>query len=699
MATIEQFLKEYEIPFESNMNYIKADGSKNGYSIKNDRPREEVKDTHVSSKWINVFPKYSEHPIYILDCDDVEMGREQIVKQVTEAFGFTPPYTLSSTKKLPHFYIALENCPIITNTVQNCFPACKADLLRFVVEERNAIVYENKDLEVLDWKDMEKHFSFKQKVQKEVKVKAVGEFSEAITLIKASKYYDTAFDLDNINVIDSNKFQFKAIDKFVCKCCNRTHIKNNNHILVDCSNGIKMACRPNEKAVWIKEPQKNEKCINMDEDINCETYDVVKQEFEKDFNHFYCRMTQQFYRKSNDGEYHPHSATAFKVFLSNLFYKGFDINKNKFVKKQFFNTWVSDESRLEIEDFMYELNPELSNKKDYINLWKGFEILKHEPLEDATATIEQWNHWINVICNKDEKVVQYIHHWIAQAIQRPWKRNIVAPLFQSSSQGGGKSTFGVAISAMMGQQKYYQSGVGFSKIFPKDGFNDVIRDCFIYGAEELDGVSARQQIDQFKEFTTSERVLINKKGEAKYDIPNKINMYMTSNNTNPVPIGEQERRILPINCSDDLVGNKEFWKSFYENIIGNKSACRSMFDYYNDSERFNLDKWNSKDIPKTEYFNILKEASKDPIETILLNNEQYLRTLSEWFKPNDILGKINQELTNMKLNSINVVQIGLKLSTLTFCKKLFNKKHTKLGNLYSINQTFMDELFGCKIEE
>lgn len=213
MATIEQFLKDYEVPFESNLDYIKADGSKNGFSIKNDRPKEEVKDTHVSSKWLNVFPKYCDNPIYVLDCDDVEMGLEETVKRVSEAFGFTPPYTLSSSKKLPHFYLAVENCPITTNTIQNCFTHCKGDWLRFVVEERNAIVYENKDLEFVDWNDIKKHF-----IPSKIGIK------EKKKLIKANQEPTNAIKKNNINksgmeellfLIDPNKINYNDFVRVV----------------------------------------------------------------------------------------------------------------------------------------------------------------------------------------------------------------------------------------------------------------------------------------------------------------------------------------------------------------------------------------------------------------------------------------------------------------------------------------------------
>jgi len=211
MATIEQFLKEYEVPFESNTNWVLADGSKNGYTLKWNRPSEDVKDSNVSSKWINVFQKYCKSPIWTLDCDDKEMGLDETIKRVTEAFGFTPPYTLSSTKKLPHFYLAIENCPITTDISQGILKICKGDLIKVSVEERNAIVYENKELEVLDWNDIKAHFTFEDKKKKKLIVKSKVEPSNSN---KKNNINKSGME-ELLFIIDPNKINYNDYIKVV----------------------------------------------------------------------------------------------------------------------------------------------------------------------------------------------------------------------------------------------------------------------------------------------------------------------------------------------------------------------------------------------------------------------------------------------------------------------------------------------------
>jgi hypothetical protein len=196
---------------------------------------------------------------------------------------------------------------------------------------------------------------------------------------------------------------------------------------------------------------------------------------------------------------------------------------------------------------------------------------------------------------------------------------------------------------------------------------------------------------------------LNGKGRAKYEIGNKINLILTSNNLNPFPMGERERRLLPIQIGDELIGNVEFWDYFHDYIVNRPSACRVLYDYYNDVEKFNLNEWNDKDIPQTELAEILQEASKDPLEEIILEIVNTLEedTLEEYtFRPIDLLSKINNKLGERKLGLMNSVQLGLKLSKNTFCKKLFNKSpNRKIGTVYSINKETLFELKSCQIKD
>jgi len=184
----------------------------------------------------------------------IDRSIQEINEKVKGVFGFIPPYTLSSTKKRPHYILNIENFPNRDSFKQkiDCFIPFTGDLLTHVVEKSNEIIRElvlNEDGDIifttLDWDKIKDNFNLNS-VKKVKEVKEIvlnGDFKEQIELIKASKYYNEAFDLVNIKV-DGDKFRFKATSRYNCVICKREHIKNNQHLLVDCSKGgIILSCR------------------------------------------------------------------------------------------------------------------------------------------------------------------------------------------------------------------------------------------------------------------------------------------------------------------------------------------------------------------------------------------------------------------------------------------------------------------------
>tara|TARA_R110002126_G_C10405809_1_gene496249 strand:- start:20 stop:1351 length:1332 start_codon:yes stop_codon:yes gene_type:complete len=437
----------------------------------------------------------------------------------------------------------------------------------------------------------------------------------------------------------------------------------------------------------INKPMDEAWVINKDNN-EISDYLKMKQEFEKDNSHFYLiDQKRYFIKKINENglEYYvPHTASEFTNALCHL----------RCDEKSFVSMWFLDSTKLSYNNFTFDLK--MTKHSNYLNLWTGFEILKSKPLENTELLFENWDRYMNVISGNDTLVKDYMNYWIATIMKTPWNPNIVMLLLQSNIQGSGKSTLGLALAAIMGDNSYYQSSQGFSGLFPKDGFTYHLKNCFIYNADEVDGSDSRQNIANLKQFLTTKTISINEKGKCAYDISNKINVIGTSNGLNPMPIGEGDRRILPIEISEELVGNVDFWNNFYNNILGNKEACRSLFDYYCS---FDLSKWNSKIIPQTSLKNILREASKDPIEDIIIEQQEFLKDMI--VTPSTVLqllNLINKGLEKRKLLTKNSVQIGIILSKNTFFKKLFTRKHTKTGNVFLTNPDTYNTLFECQLD-
>lgn len=455
---------------------------------------------------------------------------------------------------------------------------------------------------------------------------------------------------------------------------------------------LKMISKPMDEA-WVIEKTSVEV---VDE------YENMKLEFEKNNSHFYLINQKKYFRKiMNDNGtcyYVPHSASEF---MNALAYLRLTVNSKKGTSTiSFISEWFKDETRLTFNDFTYDLK--MNPDPKYLNLWTGFDILHVQPLEEKKhqRLFGHWNKYLDILSNNDPIVKNYLEHWTAQIVQRPWSPNTVSLLLQANGQGGGKTSFGVSIAAILGNKKYYQTGQGFSRLFPEDGFNEHLQDCFIYLADELEGDDSRKNNSKFKQFLTAEKLSINGKGKPSFEIPNKINLISTSNGLNPMPVGEKERRLLIIQISDDWINNKEAWEYHYDMIVNRPEACRTLFDYYNDSTRFNLNTWNAKEIPQTKLTEILRDASRDPLEEILLEDMVFLEKMIE--EPSnsiEILQKVNRGLEKRMLKPMNAVSLGIKLAKNTFCSKIFEVKHTKKGRIYSVIKSALEELLSCQIKD
>jgi len=436
-------------------------------------------------------------------------------------------------------------------------------------------------------------------------------------------------------------------------------------------------------------------------------YLAIKTTFEDNNSHFYLVEQKRYFIKvikDSDALYIPHTAQEFSNALAHLRYTVPLPNGKGTKEVSFVAEWFKDGNKLKFNNFTYDLKNHINPL--YLNLWTGFDILKVQPLEEKKhqRLFGHWNKYMDIISNNDKDVRNYVEHWIAQIVQRPYKPNQVALLLQANGEGGGKTSLGRTISSILGNSKYYKTDAGFAGLFPENGFNEHLKDCFIYLADELEGEDSRKNNSRFKQFITAEKFTINGKGDKTYEIPNKINLICTSNNTNPMPVGEKARRLLIIQISDEWLGDTEVWKYHYEKIVERPSACRTIFDYYLDTERFNLDDWNPKDIPKTKLFEILRDASKDPIEEVLLellgtNTTFASKMEEEGVVSTELLSKINDGFTKRGLKPINSVSMGLKLTKNTFCTKYILVKHTKIGRNYKLLPSALTDLFDCQIED
>ena len=767
--TIAEFCDDYDIPYLHNYDYVKGTNGKllprcgknldsslslSGINKRNaetqmGRALLEESERDKPSNWINIYYKFMEE-LFILDIDDTTIEVDEINEKVKEVFGFVPPYTLSSTKKRPHYILNIDNFPNkeqMSLCAIDCFIPFKGDFLIHVVEVRDSIIHNlqyDSDGDVvftpLDWKNIKKYFvetivfpSKKKEVENAgCKKDNVGvqnitlnsDFSEQIEAIKNSKYYNEAFDLDNI-VLDkdnSYKFRFKATKRYDCVICERAHINNNMSILVDCSKGgIGICCRTNKKMVFVKDREtfktnNNYTCDIMEEDSeNIRDYDSVKNEFELDNFHFYCSHTKKFYEKEQSIDksvnYNPHSAQEFKVAKGNVYYDEVVMKSTKkgivstIEKKSFIDRWMKDENRKTIIDFVYDVNPDYKVNKDYINLWTGFDILKTEykDIDETRKTeiisiVDKFFNNLGGSSSNSKDIGKYFKNWVAHIIQRPHTKQITVPYLQSDEEGAGKTTLAVFIGNILGDEKclkYVIISNGFDEL--NETFNSNMRDCFVFCADELRSEDGLANYNKFKKETSSPNRKINTKYGDVIMIPNKIQMCITSNNMSAIPIPKNQRRLVASELTTELHNQDWFGKYFYP-MLEDKNTCRFIYDYF---KTFDISEYSVSDIPESDYSKLISESTKDLIEKYIDANHDFINGIENEILGETIFVHYNNWCEKNKIKTQTASCIGMKLAKNKYAKLIFIKRRVKSGNVYCVNKEELARYFNqiCDIDE
>jgi hypothetical protein len=195
--------------------------------------------------------------------------------------------------------------------------------------------------------------------------------------------------------------------------------------------------------------------------------------------------------------------------------------------------WIESKNRREHQRLTYKPGqPQVTEDNEY-NLWKGWGTTPKK------GSIRIFIKLVNQIFNDDKQLIKWFLDWIAYPIQNPGTKMLTAVLLQSIEQGTGKSSLGLCIGSMYGNN--------FSTIDDtqlKSTFNEwAINNQFILGDEIL-GTDRRSESDKIKNLITRTHININKKYSPTYTVPDCINYLFTSNHPDALNIEPDDRRIF-----------------------------------------------------------------------------------------------------------------------------------------------------------
>jgi len=339
--------------------------------------------------------------------------------------------------------------------------------------------------------------------------------------------------------------------------------------------------------------------------IMSSTYEyAIKQAYFEKF-HFKCRYPLQYFAKSCDTEGNPIDifikSSNFTETYQEL--KVFKDIKGKQTLVPFINEWVVDEKLRSYNQVAYI--PVASKcPKDIYNLWSPFPILR-VPLNESVDTSFIYD-FINTLFSDNPVVVHYVLNWFAHLLQKPDEKTLVC-LVLYGKQGSGKSTLSEnLLRKIIGIDKMLITAKT-DKIFGR--FTNT-RGKLLAVLNEASGAETFNITDILKDAITCTSTEQERKGIDSQTITDYTNYIFTTNNENSVKISEDDRRYLPIEVSNRLCKNVDYFIELTR-LLDDEVVMRKFYQELMDRDirAFNP----SADRPHTKLTDSMMELKADSV--------------------------------------------------------------------------------------
>jgi len=434
-----------------------------------------------------------------------------------------------------------------------------------------------------------------------------------INIGKTIPIEDLRFILDNINVNRYDNFHDWILLGIILKKHNidvslyeeyskksTKYVENepyNNYMGFDCEKyDISIATL----YFWLKNDNKEKfsELMNKGKD----DYQRIKEEVEKK----YFLVGSKFYKKLDNRQgFDILKEADVKIELKPKQIEIYNPEKNKTMKSDFYSKWILDEKRAFFDRTDFIPNREECPENVY-NLFDGFEAENHLYLikdydnEKLEAKIKPFMDHIKILTNNQP---DYFINWLAHIIQKPHIKEGTTPLFRdkgnflTSGGGTGKNLFFDNFGNKVLGQKYYLT-IGTNQDL-YNSFNEHLENKLLVCIEEAQGKSNFENFDRLKSTITQAKTIINRKGIPKYTINDYSRYIFCSNNENPIPIDNNDRRFYAYDVNPKKRGNTDYFKKL-DDAFNDKEAIASLFLYLKNYKIYDtpIDYQNNRPINK-----------------------------------------------------------------------------------------------------
>jgi hypothetical protein len=389
------------------------------------------------------------------------------------------------------------------------------------------------------------------------------------------------------------------------------------------------------------------------------TFEKVSAEFEK--NH--CKITNKaIFVKECEDKIIPLSKTMLITAYEHMSYQV--VKDQKIIECNFINDWIKSNPKQRSFEDIGCFPVGTTCPPNMYNSWIPFAMERVTAYEEKPLPLQMILNHIRILCGNDENAYDYFIKWIAQMIQYPAVKSICPILI--SKEGAGKGTLLKLLCRMLGEEKVFETATPSRDIW--GDFNGRMANTFLVNLNELSKKETIESEGRIKALITDPKLTINNKGVSQYDIDSHHRFIITTNNEEPINTAKDDRRKFIVRCSDELIGNTEYF-NILNQLISDVNVVKTCYEYFKNIP--DMDKFNKIPMPATEFHNNLKELSKSPIElwledmcykhateyAVTLTGEEAFKRFksfceSQGFQYDINAQKLGIRLSNMKIKGI-----------------------------------------------
>lgn len=442
-------------------------------------------------------------------------------------------------------------------------------------------------------------------------------------------------------------------------CC----LMENKNVAFKCLENILEATYPDKYKLWKKTNKK-------DDD---KSFDAVAKEFEKK----HCKIvdTALFVKTDPNGDI-VYSKQSLVTAYEHMIYEEVVTDKKgnqSIIEKNFIKSWMTNNPKQRIMKRMDCFPPDLKCPSDVYNTWRPFafekDVAGYNYDGDAVEVIT--NHLL-MLCGYDKDAWNYTMDWMASCIQFPSKK-LAMPVWVSS-EGAGKGTLIRLLEVLLGKTKVLSTQEPSKYCW--GAFNEMMANAFIIVLDEVSKKETQHSEGQIKGLITEPTITINGKGKAHFTIASYHKFIATNNpdqyGNEPMTTTKDDRRKYFMRCSDEKIGDKEYFDSIYD-MYKDDNKMKSVYEFFKKREIKRLE----GKLPCTDYNNDLKESSIPILQEFimdLLSDENVFADTNQ-ITSQDLFAKFNKwtETTKTKYDC-NSMKFACRISHLKIAgmKKVVN---------------------------